>query len=90
MFAVVICLSWFMVSYPPPLDQRDLEELIDDVTWVLGHLNTPDKNVSTISSSARRRGRPNGTIVKAVTVPSSKKRVATGSKEKAAPKRARQ
>lgn len=59
MFAVVMCLSWYMVSLPPPIDQRPLLELIDDVTWVFGCLNTPDKTAEIlgVSSGSRRQSR---------------------------------
>lgn len=54
-----MCLSWNIVSFPPPIDQRPLEELIDDVTWVFTCLNTPEENddTTTTATTTRRKSR---------------------------------
>lgn len=58
MFAVVMCLSWYMVSLPPPADQRGFNDLVNDVTWVFKRLNTPIEDHSdSISTSRRSAGR---------------------------------
>lgn len=57
MFAIVMCLSWYMVTFPPPIDQRSLSELIDDVTWVFRCLNTPKENTEMPGLSSRRQSR---------------------------------
>lgn len=76
MFAVVMCLSWNVVSFPPPLDQRPFAELVDDVTWVLTCLNTPNETEATASLSSRRKSR--STVV-------SSKKTAVVSKKRSAP-----
>lgn len=57
MFAIIMCLSWYMISFPPPVDQRPFAEFVDDVTWVFTCLNAPDESVETESASTRRRSR---------------------------------
>lgn len=88
MFAVVICLSWYMVSYPPPADQRPFDELVDDVTWVFTCLNIVNENEvgSSASISTRRKSR---SAAKDVTPVSPKKRAAPSSANKQPSKRAR-
>lgn len=89
MFAVVMCLSWYMVSLPPPADQRGFDDLVDDVTWVLSCLNSSDEDASTLTTSSRR-GKGRISTTKAPEIATSKKRGAVeGGKQVGPVKRGR-
>lgn len=79
MFAVVMCLSWYMVSVPPPADQRPFDDLVDDVMWVFTCLNAFNENEDgpSASISTRRKSRSTVTAAKVIAPVSPKKRPAS-------------